>query len=245
MDLRGSIMNNFRSILFVLGILAISAASALASDGSQRTITVNGQGKASAPPDMAIIETGVVTHGVTAIEALSENNQIMGRIMDILIGHKIAEKDVQTSMLNVIPEYKQDDRGRIEEKIIGYSVRNQVQVRVRDLKYLGQVIDALVRAGSNQVSGISFGIDDPARVINQARERAIADARGRAELYARSAGVREGKILAINEQATEWPRAQGAYRMYDMQAVSSVPVATGEQEYSVTIQMIFTLENTE
>lgn len=238
-------MQRLRTILFTILILVISSLSVLASDGSQRTITVNGQGKASAPPDMATIETGVVTHGVTAIEALSENNQIMGRIMDILIGHKIAEKDVQTSILNVTPEYKQDDRGRVEEKIIGYSVRNQVQVLVRNLKDLGQVIDALVRAGSNQVSGISFGIDDQARVINQARERAVADARGRAELYARSAGIRVGKILAISEQATEWPRAQGAYRMYDMQAASSVPVATGEQEYDVTIQMIFTLEDME
>jgi uncharacterized protein YggE len=238
-------MNRLRTISFTLVILVISSPAALASNESQRTITVNGQGKASAPPDMAAIQTGVVTHGVTAIEALSENNQIMSRIMDILIGHKIAEKDVQTSILNVTPEYKHDERGRVEDKIIGYSVRNQVQVRVRNLNDLGQVIDALVLAGSNQVSGIRFGIDDPAEVINQAREKAIADARGRAELYARSAGVRVGKILAISEQATEWPRAQGAYRMYDMEAVSSVPVATGEQEYSVTIQMILTLEDSE
>jgi uncharacterized protein YggE len=194
---------------------------------------------------MASIQTGVITHGVTAIEALSENNQIMGRIMDILTGRKIAEKDVQTSYLNVTPEYRQDERGRMENKIIGYSVSNQVQVRVRNLKDLGDVLDSLVRAGSNQVSGISFGIDDPTKVINQARESAIADARDRAELYARSAGVRVGKILAISEQATEWPRAQGAYRMFDIQAASSVPVATGEQEYSVTIQMIFTLEDKE
>jgi len=238
-------MHRSTTILFTLIILVISSPSVLASDGSQRTITVNGQGKASAPPDMANIETGVVTHGVTAIEALSENNQIMGRIMDILIGHKIAEKDVQTSILNVTPEYMRDERGRVEEKIIGYSVRNQVQVRVRNLNDLGQVIDALVRAGSNQISGISFGIDDPAKIINQARERAIADARGRAGLYARSAGVRVGKIIAINEQTTDWPRPQGAYRMYDLQAVSSVPVATGEQEYNVTIQMVFTLEDME
>jgi hypothetical protein len=194
---------------------------------------------------MASIQTGVITHGVTAIEALSENNQIMGRIMDILTGRKIAEKDVQTSYLNVTPEYRQDERGRMENQIVGYSVSNQVQVRVRNLKDLGDVLDSLVRAGSNQVSGISFEIDDPTKVINQARESAIADARGRAELYARSAGVRVGKILAISEQATEWPRAQGAYRMFDMQAASSVPVATGEQEYSVTIQMIFTLEDKE
>jgi len=238
-------MNRLRTILFILVILLISSSTALASDGSQRTITVNGQGKASAPPDMATIETGVVTHGVTAIEALSENNQIMGRIMDILTGHKIPEKDIQTSILNVAPEYKQDERGRVEDKIIGYSVRNQVQVRVRNLNDLGQVIDALVRAGSNQVSGISFGIDDSAKVINQARERAVADARSRAELYARSAGLNIGKIIAINEQSVEWPRAQGAYRTYNLEAVSSVPVATGEQEYNVTIQMIFSLEDSE
>ena len=238
-------MNRLRTILFILVILLISSSSALALDGSQRTITVNGQGKASAPPDMATIETGVVTHSVTAIEALSENNQIMGRIMDILTGHKIPEKDIQTSILNVAPEYKQDERGRVEDKIIGYSVRNQVQVRVRNLNDLGQVIDALVRAGSNQVSGISFGIDDSAKVINQARERAVADARSRAELYARSAGLNIGKIIAINEQSVEWPRVQGAYRMYNLEAVSSVPVATGEQEYSITIQMTFTLEDRE
>lgn len=238
-------MIRLRTISLILLILLILSHAALAEDGSQRAITVNGQGKASAPPDMASIQTGVITHGVTAIEALSENNQIMGRIMDILTGRKIAEKDVQTSYLNVTPEYKQDERGRMENKIVGYSVSNQVQVRVRNLKDLGDVLDSLVRAGSNQVSGISFGIDDPTKIINLARERAIMDARDRAELYARSAGVSVGKILAISEQATEWPRAQGAYRMFDMQAASSVPVATGEQEYSVTIQMIFTLEDKE
>jgi uncharacterized protein YggE len=238
-------MNNLRTVLFLLGILVISSPLALASDESQRTITVNGEGKASAPPGMATIQTGVVTQGVTAIEALSANNKIMRQVMDVLSEHKIAEKDVQTSSLNVTPEYKQDERGRMENKIVGYSVSNQVQVQVHNLPDLGQVIDALVRAGSNQVSGISFGIDEPNKVIDQDRERAITDARSRAELYARSAGVRLGKVFAISEQSIEWPRELGLTRQFAAEAISSVPVATGEQEYNVTIQMVFTLEDRE
>ena len=162
-------MKNLRIILFLFGILVIFSPAVVASDEPQRTITVNGEGKASAPPDMATIQTGVVTYGVTAIEALSANNKIMGQIMDVLNVHKISEKDVRTSFLNVTPEYKQDERGlRKIDKIIGYSVRNQVQVQVRNLKDLGQVIDALVQAGSNQISGISFGIDDPSQIIDLA-----------------------------------------------------------------------------
>jgi uncharacterized protein len=236
-------MKNSGIVLLLLGILIIASPAALASDEYQRTITVNGQGKAFATPDMATIQTGVVTQGTTAIEALSANNKIMSEIMDVLDKHKIAANDVQTSYLNVTPEYKQDERGRMENAIVGYSVSNQVQIQVRNLPDIGQVIDALVRTGSNQVSGISFGIYEPSKVIDQARERAIADARSRAELYTRSAGLRLGKVLAINEQSTGWPRIQGAYRMLDAEAVSSVPVATGEQEYSVTIQMVFAIQD--
>jgi len=145
----------------------------------------------------------------------------------------------------VSPEFKRDERGRRQPEIVGYRVTNQVRVEVRNLADLGKVLDALVQAGSNQVSGVSFGIDDPTGVLNQARNRAIADARSRAELYVQAAGVRLGKVLTISEQPIELPQPRHFGLSLAKEAVSSVPVATGEQEFRALIHMVFALEDKE
>jgi uncharacterized protein YggE len=229
--------------IFVALFIVTSTVHAEDKPEVRRTITVNGLGKSFSPPDMATIKTGVITYGSAARDALSENNKILTNMMDVLEKHHIGSKDVQTSNLNVTPEYRRDDRGRREPEIVGYRVTNQLSARVRDLKHLGEVIDALVRAGSNQISGIQFGIDDPAEVLGLARNQAIVDARSRAELYAQAAGVRVGKVLAIEEQSIGLPRPQHLARGFAAEAVSSVPVATGEQEFRVRITMVFALED--
>jgi uncharacterized protein YggE len=123
-------------------------------------------------------------------------------------------------------------------------VTNQVRVRVRNLADLGQVLDALIQVGSNQVSGIRFGIDDATGVLNQARNRAIADARSRAELYAQAAGVRVGKVLTISEQPIQMPRPQFMANAFAAEArAASVPVATGEQELQASVDVVFALED--
>ena len=128
---------------------------------SERTIRVTGVGQVKAPPDMATIYTGVVTQASDAELALAANNSAMRQIMRVLTEQQVAKKDIQTSSFNVSPEYERPPRGgRPTQKIIGYRVTNQVQVHVRNLPNLGEVLDALVSAGSNRVSGISFGIDD-------------------------------------------------------------------------------------
>jgi len=208
-----------------------------------RIISVNGEGKAAASPDMAVIQTGVVTYQPTATEALSANNEAIEKILDVLKTFKIASKDIQTSGFNVSPEYKRDERGRTQPEIIGYRVTNQVSVKVRNLADLGNVLDSLVRAGSNQLSGVSFGLEDPTSILNQARNRAVGDASSRAQLYAQAAGVRLGKVLTISEQPVEIPQPRGFVRAMAMESVSSVPVATGEQEFQVRIHMVFGLED--
>ena len=127
----------------------------------------------------------------------------MEKIMGVLKENAIASRDVQTSGFNVNPQYKRDKQGRRQLEIVGYRVTNQLRVYVRNLADLGRVLDALVRAGSNQVSGISFGIDDPTGVLNQARKRAVADALRRAQLYAQAAGVRAGRVMTISEEPVE------------------------------------------
>ena len=229
--------------LFLAAMLLMVTPAVAGQDKFTQTISVTGQGKAAAPPDMAVIQTGVITQRTTATEALSANNEAMGNILSVLEKHEVAPKDVQTSRFNVSPAYKRDDRGRRQPEIVGYRVTNQVQVKVRNLPDLGKVLDALVRAGSNEVSGVSFGIADPTGVLNQARKRAIADARSRAELYAQAAGVGAGKVLAISEQSIQLPRPKLLGRSFAQDSVSAVPVATGEQEFHATIHMIFALED--
>jgi uncharacterized protein YggE len=230
---------------YCLAAVALLAIPALASEPSVRTIRVSGEGKATAPPDMATIHTGVVTQAKSAQDAVAENNVAMKRILSALAEHKIAAKDIQTSSFGVRPEYKRGPRGQQQTEIIGYRVTNQVRVMVRDLPDLGQVLDALVAAGSNQVSGVSFGIDDPTGVLNQARNRAISDARSRAALYAHAANVRVGKVISISEQALAAPRSQFVGRAFAADSAGAVPVATGEQELRVTIHMVFALEDLE
>jgi uncharacterized protein YggE len=176
----------------------------------------------------------------TAQESLAANNRAMESVMRVLRGKNIEDKDIQTSGFSVYPEHRRDDRGRSTE-IAGYRVSNQVSVRVRNLSRVGEILDALVQAGSNTISGVSFGIDQPNAVLNVARKSAIDDARGRAELYAQATGTKVGKILSISEQAIDVPRPQFQGRAMMMEAASSVPVATGEQELSATIHVVYEL----
>jgi uncharacterized protein YggE len=237
-------MRHNLATICTLGALLLCASHAGAED--QRTIRVRGEGKATSPPDMAVVMTGVVTMAPTASDALAANNDAMQGILDVVKQSRIAAKDVQTSSFNVQPEYERDERGRTKPNIVGYRVTNQVRIRVRDLANLGKVLDALVDAGSNQVSGISFGIDYPTGVMNQARSRAISDARSRANLYAQAAGVRVGKVLTISEQPIAMPQPRFMADTFAAEArVASVPIATGEQELSTSVDVVFALEGGE
>lgn len=226
-----------------VGLLAALAAPGFGDD--MRTISVTGTGKVAAPPDMATIQTGVVTQADTARAALAANNEAMRKILDVLQQHGIADKDVQTSNFNVHPVYRQDPQRRHEPEVTGYRVQNQVRVKVRNLPKLGDVLDALVEAGSNQVSGISFDVDDSSGILNQARSRAIADAKTRAQVYAQAAGVKMGRVLAISEQPPQMPRPMPMRMAMQAEAAASVPVATGEQDFQVTVYVEYELEDSE
>ena len=229
---------------FTLAILALSATPLMA-DELARTITVSGQGRAGTPPDMATIQTGVVTNAKTAVEALAANNQAMEALMKALKERNTDSKDMQTSGFSVYPEYARlppNARGgnRQTNQIIGYRVTNNVSVKVRNLARLGEILDALVQAGSNRVSGISFGIANTRPIANEARKNAIDDARGRAELYAQATGTKVGKVISISEQSIQPPRPMFQARMA-MAESSPVPVATGEQEVTASINVMYEL----
>jgi uncharacterized protein YggE len=234
-----------RSVLVGPILATALAASACAPmvppDGMPRrssTVTVSGAGSVSAPPDQAEITTGVVTQAPTAAEALAANSQAMERLLQALGGLGIAPRDIQTTNISVSPLRRPGRAGQPPE-ITGYEVTNQVRVKVRDLARLGRVLDQQVGQGANLVHGIQFGLQEPAPVLDEARKRAMADARRRAELYAAAAGMKLGRVVSVQEAGAAAPRPEMAARA-TMSA--AVPVAPGEQEIQASVSVTFILE---
>lgn len=222
-------------VLFVA--LALTALSPALAQRTPRTVNVGGQGSASAPPDLATISTGVTTMAKTANESLTENNRRFARVLQVLKSNGIDEKDIQTGFFSVQPQF--DRRPNTPPVLTGYRVQNEVNVKVRDLDSLGDVLDALVRAGSNNISGINFSLEDSADALEEARMAAIMDANTRAQTYAKAARVRVGRVLAISETSIPTPKATRFAVSAD--APSTVPVATGELTVNANVFVLYEL----
>ena len=202
------------------------------------TVTVVGTGTVAAAPDMAEVTTGVVTQAPTAAAALAANSQTLERLIQTLAGLGIEARDVQTTGFNVSPLRRQGRDGQPPE-ITGYEVTNQVRVKVRDLARLGRVLDQQVGQGANVVHGVHFGRQDPVPLRDEARKRAMADARRKAELYAAAASLKVGRVVAVQEAGVATPRAEMAPRVA---MAAAVPVAPGEQEIQASVTVTFTLD---
>lgn len=214
-------------------------------------ISVSGTGKVSVPPDLADISVGVVTQEATARQALAANTEAMTRLMQVVKEQGVADKDVQTVNINVSPQYTQpppqapgQPQREFVPRIAAYQVTNTVQLTVRDLSKLGAVLDAVVSAGANQMYGINFRVDEPEKRVDEARTRAMADARRKAEQLATAAGVEVGPPLLITEGGGVLPPPQPMMRgrMYAMAAEAApVPVAAGEQDLTVNVHVEYEL----
>ncbi len=203
------------------------------------TVTVSGVGTVSAAPDMAEITSGVVTQAPTAAQALAANSQAMEQVLRSLAALGVAARDIQTTNISVSPQRRvMRGEGRPPE-IVGYEVTNQVRVKVRDLGQLGRVLDQQVAQGANSVYGIRFGLADPEPMLDEARKRAMADARRRGELYAAAAALTIGRVVAVQEAGSAAPRPEMGARVM---TAGAVPVEPGEQEIQASVSVTFSLE---
>ena len=200
-------------------------------------ISVTGEATVSVPPDQAQIEGGVVSEAKTAREASDANNTAMGKVLLALKGAGIDEKDVQTSRLSLQPQNAPNRTG--PSAIIGYRASNRVTVRLREVTSLAGVIDTLVGAGANEIGGINFMVSQASRHLDEAREQAIADARRKAEIYARAAGVTLGEPLNISEVGSPGPMP---FRRMAAGMVASTPVAQGEETLAVTVTVSWAIK---
>jgi hypothetical protein len=217
---------------------ALLVAPALAQTVPPAAITVTGEATVSAPPDLAQIDAGVSSDAKSAREASDANNAAMGKILLALKGAGIAENDFQTSRLSLQPQYAPNRAG--PSPVIGYRASNRVTVRVREPNKLAGVIDTLVSAGANDIGGIAFTVSNASKLLDGAREQAVADARRKAETYAKAAGVTLGAPVNISEESNPGPVA--FRRNVAGMAASPTPVAQGEETLHVTVSVSWAIK---
>jgi uncharacterized protein YggE len=215
------------------------AAPALAQTALPPMITVSGEATVSVAPDQAQIEAGVASDAKSAREASEANNAAMSKVLLALKGAGIAEKDYQTSRLSLQPQYAPNRSG--PSPIVGYRASNRVTVRIREVGKLASVIDVLVGAGANDIGGINFTVSNASKLLDEARERAVADARRKAEIYAKAAGVALGAPLSISEEGAPGPVLYRAKVASAGMAISA-PVAQGEETLQVNVSVSWAIK---
>ncbi|MBR0695408.1 SIMPL domain-containing protein [Bradyrhizobium lablabi] len=218
--------------------LTLLAAPALAQVPPP-AVSVTGEATTSVAPDQAQVDGGVTTDAKTAREAADANNAAMGKVLLALKGAGLDEKDYQTSRLSLQPKYAPDRSG--PTTVIGYRASNRVTIKVRDVAKVASVIDVLVGAGANEIGGINFVVSQASKVLDEARDKAIADARRKAEIYAKAAGVTLGEPLSISEEGGS-PAPVFRSKLAAPMAAAGAPVAQGEETLSVTVRVSWAIK---
>lgn len=207
-----------------------------------RAITVVGHGEIAVAPDEAYLSVGVRAQATTAREASDQASAAMRSLLDILQQRGIELRDIQTGHLMVRPEYQHNPDGMMQR--VGHSAMNTVRVTVRDLEALGALLDGLVDAAGDLVSlnGVNFGLRDPTVTQDQARSKAIADARRQAELLAREAGVTLGAVQRIGPAGDAPPmRMYSGAAMAMSRGAGPMPVEAGEMTTSIDLEVMFAI----
>jgi uncharacterized protein YggE len=224
-----------------LAALAFVAVPALA-ENQPPAISVSGEANVSVAPDLAQVDGGVTSEAKTAREASDANNAAMGKVLLALKGAGIDEKDYQTSRLSLQPQYAQPGPNRSgPPQITGYRASNRVTIKVRDITKVANVIDTLVTAGANEIGGINFVVTQASKALDEARSKAVADARRKAEIYAKAAGVTLGEPISITEEGAAPPPMYRS-KMAAPMAITPTPVAPGEEQLSVTVHVTWAIK---
>jgi uncharacterized protein len=215
-------------------LLCVGAASA--------NITVTGTGKVIYTPDMATLIVGVSSEGKSANEAWNKNRELVARLFEVLKKNGILPKDMKTSNLSVTPRYVEKDKKQI---LVGYVASYDLTVVVHKLDDLGTILDGLVGNGANQNVSLTFGCSDLDKLVEQARVKAITEARKKAETFVTGAGARLGHVSQINDGSAPmyyYPTMRFAHEA-KADGAPSLIIAAGEQELTVNVTVTYEIDN--
>jgi uncharacterized protein len=244
---RGTGMKTILVAALLLGAAAIPSAALAQQSTINQTITgtrldVSATGEVTRVPDLAIISAGVITRSATASSAIQEAATRMARVRDALRRAGIADRDIQTSNISLNPQYSyvKDQPPRLN----GYSASNQLNVRFHDIANTGKILDALVAEGANQINGPNLTIEKPEAALDEARAKAVASGRARAELYARSLGLRVVRVVSVSESGgyAPPPPVPPMVMMAARGERDQTAIDPGEQKLQVNVAMTFELQ---
>jgi uncharacterized protein len=244
--------------LFAFGYLSyVNSYSKSVEPNSYRSFSVAGEGKVTAIPDVAQFTFSIITEGGKDIAALQkENVDATNKAIDFLKAQGIEAKDIKTTNYSLNPKYQYYDCRNPESsitpcppaEIAGYTINQTVSVKIRDFTKIGTVISGVVDAGANSVSSLSFTVDDPTALENQAKEEAIAQARVKAEMTAKAGGFKIGRLISLDDTYTPYYYGYGlgGGDMMKAESVSSaVPAPTiepGSQEITVNVTLRYEIK---
>jgi hypothetical protein len=229
----------------LLGAAALPTAAsaqqaAITQSISGTRLDLNATGEVTQVPDLAIITAGVVTRASSAGSAMQQAAQRMERVRAALKAAGVEDRDLQTSNISLNPEYVYAENQA--PRITGYTASNQLTVRFRDIGRAGPILDALVNVGANQISGPSLTIDKPEAALDAARAKAVANGRARAELYARSLGLRVARVVSVIEGGGSYPVPPPMPVMAAAESRAYTKIDPGEQKLQVNLAMTFELQ---
>lgn len=209
-------------------------------------LTLNVTETVEAAPDMATVGTGVQTRAMTAAQAMGDNATQMTSLINALTKAGIARKDIQTSGINLSPQYdysgRNPDGSQLPPKFTGYEASNQLTVKLRDIKSVGPMLDKMVAAGATNLSGPTFTISDPTPMIVQARAAALKTAKQRGDYYAQATGYRSARLLSIAENSSSGRPPMPMMAMRMKAEAADTPVEPGQVSSAVTLTVQYALD---
>jgi len=246
------------AIIITLGVFSYSSLQFVKNYGqsiepsSFRSFWASGDGKAVSVPDIAQFTFSVLTEGKTDVGKLQQDNTTkMNKAIDFVKGKGIDSKDISTQNYSIDPRYQTTvckyESGEIcpPAEIVGYSVRQDVAVKIRKFENISDLLTGVVGAGANSVSQLNFTFDDPTAVQDEARKMAIEKAKSRAQKIADATGFRLGRLLEIEDGAysVPYPRPMMAYDSKMSVGAEQAPtIEPGSQETNVTVRLKYEIE---
>jgi len=208
---------------------------------SQYTVTISGEGKETGAPDVAIVDLGVTSEATTVKSAQADNTKKMNDIIKAVKDLKVKDADIQTTNYNIYPKYSYESKTGVSS-IVGYTVSQSVRIKVRNLDDTGTIISKAGELGANQVSGVQFTLDDSEKLKSQAREKAIDNAKSKADDLFKKLGVKVGRIVSFSEYSSD-----GSYPKYAEYGVggggSVTPsIQTGSLDITINVSLTFEIK---
>ncbi len=209
----------------------------------RQTIDITGEGKIFAKPDIGQIDLSVVSQGSTVSAVVTDNNQKMNKITQAMKDLGINDEDLKTTNYNINPSYQYTNG---KSTIIGYEVTQTLEVKIRDLNKTSQILEKAAGLGANQVGSLTFTFDDPEKLKQEAREKAVANAKDKAGAMSKTLGIGLGKIVGFSESSG----GEQAPIPYDLSgkggggatAISAPEVSTGQNEIIIDVNLTYEIQ---